>query len=98
MRPARGRLRSTARVNLATILTDTARRQPHAEALRTGGRRVAYAELDRASAQVAERLRGDGIGPGERVGLMIPNAPEFVAAYYGILRAGCIVVPLDADL
>jgi len=98
MRAAWPRLRSWVRVNLATILIENARRHPHAEALRRGGRRVGYAELDRASAQVAERLRGDGIGPGDRVGLMIPNVPEFVAAYYGILRAGGVVVPLDVDL
>jgi long-chain acyl-CoA synthetase len=85
-------------VNLATILIDTARRLPRAEALRRAGRRVGYAELDRASAHVAARLAADGIGPGDRVALMAPNVPEFAAAYYGILRAGAVVVPLDADL
>jgi long-chain acyl-CoA synthetase len=85
-------------VNLATILIETARRRPHAEALRRGGRRVRYAELDRASAHVAERLSAAGIVPGDRVGLMLPNVPEFVAAYYGILRAGAVVVPLDTEL
>ena len=85
-------------MNLATVLIESAHRQPHAEALRSGGRRVAYAELDCASALVAERLRGDGIAPGDRVGLAMPNVPEFAAAYYGILRAGAVVVPLDVDL
>jgi long-chain acyl-CoA synthetase len=86
------------RVNLASILIETARRQPQCEALRRAGRRVRYAELDRASARVAERLAAEGLRPGDRVGLMVPNVPEFVAAYYGILRAGAIVVPLDVDL
>jgi long-chain acyl-CoA synthetase len=85
-------------VNLAMNLIDTARRLPRAEALRRAGRRVGYAELDRASAHVAARLAADGIGPGDRVALMAPNVPEFAAAYYGILRAGAVVVPLDADL
>jgi long-chain acyl-CoA synthetase len=85
-------------VNLATVLTETARRQPQAEALRRGGRRVGYAELDRASAHVAGRLAAEGIRPGDRVGLMVPNVPEFVAAYYGILRMGAVVVPLDTEL
>jgi long-chain acyl-CoA synthetase len=89
---------SVARMNLATCLTETARRRPHAEALRRGGRRVDYAQLDRASAHVAERLAGEGVRPGDRVGLMVPNVPEFVAAYYGILRIGAIVVPLDTEL
>jgi len=85
-------------VNLATVLIDTARQHPQREALRRGGRRVAYAELDRASAHVARRLAAEGICPGDRVALMLPNVPELVAAYYGILRAGAIVVPLDVDL
>jgi long-chain acyl-CoA synthetase len=86
------------RVNLATILNETARRQPQAEALRRGGRRIAYAQLEQAGARVAERLAADGVRPGDRVGLMAPNVPEYVAAYYGILRAGAVVVPLDVDL
>jgi long-chain acyl-CoA synthetase len=85
-------------VNLATILIETARRRPRAEALRRGGRRVGYAELEHASARVAERLGAEGVGRGDRVGLMVPNVPEFAAAYYGILRAGAVVVPLDVDL
>jgi long-chain acyl-CoA synthetase len=85
-------------VNLATVLIDTARQHPQREALRRGGRRVAYAALDRASAHVARRLAAEGIRPGDRVALMLPNVPEFAAGYYGILRAGAIVVPLDVDL
>jgi long-chain acyl-CoA synthetase len=85
-------------MNLATCLIDTARKRPDAEALRRGGRRVDYAQLDRASAHVAGRLAAQGIRPGDRVGLMAPNVPEFVAAYYGILRTGAVVVPLDTDL
>jgi long-chain acyl-CoA synthetase len=85
-------------MNLATLLIDTARRSPDAEALRRAGRHIAYAELERASAHVAERLAATGIGPGDRVALMVPNVPEFVAAYYGILRTGAIAVPLDTEL
>jgi long-chain acyl-CoA synthetase len=85
-------------VNLATVLIDSARRHPRREALRRGGRRVSYAELDRASAQVARRLAAEGVRAGDRVALMVPNVPEFAAAYYGILRAGAIAVTLDVDL
>jgi long-chain acyl-CoA synthetase len=87
-----------ASVNLASVLIDTAHRQPQREALRRGERRISYAELDAASSEVARRLAADGVAPGDRVALMVPNVPEFVAAYYGILRAGAIVVPLDVDL
>jgi long-chain acyl-CoA synthetase len=85
-------------VNLATVLIDTARRHPQRQALRRGGRQVTYAQLEGASAQVARRLAAEGIRAGDRVALMLPNVPEFVAAYYGILRTGAIVVPLDVDL
>jgi long-chain acyl-CoA synthetase len=85
-------------VNLASVLIESARRHPRREALRRGGRRVTYAQLDRASAQVARRLAAEGIRPGARVALMLPNVPEFVAAYYGVLRVGAIAVPLDVDL
>ena len=36
-----------------------------------------------------------GIGPGDRVGLMLPNLPQFPVIYYGILRAGAVVVPMN---
>ena len=85
-------------MNLANVLIESARRHARRVALRRGGRRVTYAQLDRASAQVARRLAAEGIGAGDRVALMVPNVPEFAAAYYGILRAGAIVVPLDVDL
>jgi long-chain acyl-CoA synthetase len=85
-------------VNVASVLIDSARRHPQRAALRRGGRRVTYAQLDRASAQVARRLASEGLRAGDRVALMVPNVPEFVAAYYGILRAGAIAVPLDVDL
>ena len=85
-------------MNLASVLIDSARRHPRREALRRGGRSVTYDQLDRASAQVARRLTAEDVRPGDRVALMIPNVPEFAAAYYGILRAGAIAVPLDVDL
>jgi long-chain acyl-CoA synthetase len=85
-------------VNLASVLIDSARRHPQRQALRRGERRVSYEQLDRASAQVARRLAAEGVWHGDRVALMVPNVPEFAAAYYGILRAGAIAVPLDVDL
>ena len=85
-------------MNLASLLIDSARRHPRRDALRRSARRVTYAELDRASAQVTRRLAAEGVRPGDRVALMVPNVPEFAAAYYGILRAGAIAVPVDVDL
>ncbi|KUN81205.1 long-chain-fatty-acid--CoA ligase [Streptomyces griseoruber] len=81
--------------NLAGFLVDTAERQPARPALRLGERVMAYAELDRASARAAALLRAEGVRPGDRVALMLPNVPEFVVLYYGVLRAGAVVVPMN---
>ncbi|MFC9287327.1 long-chain fatty acid--CoA ligase [Streptomyces sp. NPDC057052] len=81
--------------NLAEFLVDTARRQPERPALRLDTATTTYAELDRLSAQAAALLRTEGLRAGDRVALMLPNVPEFVVLYYGILRAGGIVVPMN---
>ncbi|MFF4658774.1 long-chain fatty acid--CoA ligase [Streptomyces sp. NPDC001381] len=81
--------------NLAAFLVDTAARQPDRPALRLGGQVTAYAELDERSARVAALLRAEGVRPGDRVALMLPNVPEFVVLYYGVLRAGAVVVPMN---
>ncbi|MBY8870367.1 long-chain fatty acid--CoA ligase [Micromonospora sp. PLK6-60] len=81
--------------NLASILTRTADRHPGRPALRLADRTVTYAELDEASARFAGYLRARGVQPGDRVALMLPNVPEFATVYYGILRAGAVVVPMN---
>ncbi|MCZ0991461.1 long-chain-fatty-acid--CoA ligase [Streptomyces diastatochromogenes] len=81
--------------NLAEFLAETAGRHPENAALRLGTATTTYAELDRLSAQAAALLRTEGLRAGDRVALMLPNTPEFVVLYYGILRAGGIVVPMN---
>ncbi|GAA3389821.1 long-chain fatty acid--CoA ligase [Streptomyces roseoviridis] len=81
--------------NLAGFLVETARRQPEHPALRLGERVITYAELDDSSARAATLLRSEGVEPGDRVALMLPNVPEFVVLYYGNLRAGAVVVPMN---
>ena len=44
---------------------------------------------------MAGLLRRRGIEPGERVGIMLPNVPQFAVAYYGVLRAGGVIVPMN---
>ncbi|MDP9464049.1 MAG: long-chain fatty acid--CoA ligase [Actinomycetota bacterium] len=85
-------------MNLAGILTASAGRTPDRSALRFDDSVVTYADLDRGSAQVAGMLGGLGVGPGDRVGLMLPNVAQFAACYYGILRAGAVVVPMNVLL
>jgi long-chain acyl-CoA synthetase len=84
--------------NLAEILTDTAQRRGDATALKLDDAEVSYAQLDEGSARVAALLASKGVEPGDRVGVMLPNVPYFAVCYYGILRAGAIVVPMNVLL
>jgi long-chain acyl-CoA synthetase len=85
-------------VGLAANLTDSAARFPDRTALRFGDAELSYRAVDASSARLAALLRERGVEPGDRVGVMLPNVPEFVIAYYGALRAGAIVVPFNVLL
>jgi long-chain acyl-CoA synthetase len=88
----------TATTNLACLLTESARTDGSAVALRLDREQVTYRTLDRVSAEVAGLLRARGVRPGDRVGLMLPNVTHFAAIYFGILRAGAVVVPMNPML
>ncbi|HWG27577.1 MAG TPA: long-chain fatty acid--CoA ligase [Actinospica sp.] len=81
--------------NLATNLKDAAGQYPGRPAVRLDDAVIAYAELDTLSARVAGWLRSRGVEAGDRVGIMLPNVPAFVVLYYGVLRAGATVVPMN---
>ena len=85
-------------LNLATLLDQSARRAPDHVALRLGEMAVTYAQLDEQSKRFAALLRSRGVQPGDRVAVMLPNVPHFPIAYYGALRAGCVVVPMNVLL
>jgi long-chain acyl-CoA synthetase len=85
-------------VNLAGIMTASARRRPDHVAVKLDDAEVTYGLLDEGSARVAGLLRDRGIGPGDRVGVMLPNVPYFPVVYYGIVRAGAVVVPMNVLL
>jgi long-chain acyl-CoA synthetase len=85
-------------LNLASIVTESADRAPDAVAVRLGGSQLTYAELDERSARVATLLREKGLQQGDRVGVMLPNVLEFPIVYYGVLRAGGVVVPMNVLL
>jgi long-chain acyl-CoA synthetase len=84
--------------NLARLVTDAAAQQPEHPALKLDDAVMTYAQLDGATAHVAGLLAAKGVRPGDRVGIMLPNVPYFPAAYYGILRAGGVVVPMNVLL
>ena len=85
-------------LNLASILTESAAAHPDEPAIRLSEVELSYAALDDASARLAVLLDERGVGAGDRVGVMLPNVPEFPIAYYGVLRAGAIVVPMNVLL
>ncbi|WP_316574177.1 long-chain-fatty-acid--CoA ligase [Nocardia canadensis] len=80
---------------LSENLLRCAHRYPTRPALRAGATVLTYDELAERTALVAAFLRDRGIASGDRVALMLPNVPEFVVLYYGILRAGAVVVPMN---
>ena len=59
------------------------------------GRRITFAELNRLSDQCAAMLQAAGIEPGDPVALFMGNCPQFIIAFYGILKAGGIHVPVN---
>jgi long-chain acyl-CoA synthetase len=85
-------------LNLASIVIDSATRSPQGVAVRLGDAELTYEELNQRSARLAALLRERGLRPGDRVGVMLPNVPEFPIAYYGVLRAGGVVVPMNVLL
>lgn len=84
--------------NLFQLLAQTATDHPDRVAVRAGETAMTYAELDHLSAQAAAMLREHGVEPGDRVAIMLPNVPAFAVTYYGALRAGAVVVPMNPQL
>ncbi len=81
--------------NLASNLANTTRAHADRVAVRVDDAAMTYRALDEASARVAGLLHERGFKPGDRVGVMMPNVAEVPVVYYGVLRAGGIVVPMN---
>src|SRR3954454_23275024 len=84
--------------NLSRILVEAVEKHPDRVAVRLDDAEFTYKLLDEASARVAAMLKDMGLQPGDRVGIMLPNVPYFPVAYYGVLRAGGVVVPMNVLL
>ncbi|MFF9909168.1 long-chain fatty acid--CoA ligase [Streptomyces sp. NPDC013457] len=82
-------------MNLADILLRTAAEHGPRTAVELGDSALTYDELATASGRVAALLADRGVNPGDRVGVMLPNSLDFPVLYYGILRAGAVVVPMN---
>ncbi|MGB0092231.1 MAG: AMP-binding protein [Solirubrobacteraceae bacterium] len=84
--------------NLADLLSRSAVERPNSVAIRLDDGEVSYAALDEAAARAAALLRARGVGPGDRVGIMLPKVAYFPICYYGALRLGPAVVPMNGLL
>ena len=82
-------------LNLSVLLEDSARTYPEHDAIVLGDTRLTYAEVNRAANQVANLFVQLGVHAGDRVAISCPNLPQFPIIYYGILKAGAVVVPLN---
>ncbi len=85
-------------LNLALLLEDSARKYPSKAAFTFGDVTLTYAQVNGAANQVANGLRSRGIVPGDKVGLSCFNLPYFPIIYFGIIKAGAVVVPLSVLL
>lgn len=81
--------------NLATILRESRNAHPDRPLCHVGNQTFSYAEVDQVSGRVASGLERLGIRPGDKVAVQLPNLVEFVVAYFGILKAGAVMVPLN---
>lgn len=84
--------------NLANLLAESAAKHPDRIAIRLDDVAVPYGAMEQVSQRVAGLLASKGIGRGDRVGVMLPNVPHFPMVYYGALRLGAIVVPMNVLL
>jgi len=81
--------------NLATILTESAVSYPDKPVAFHDGKTLSYAELDAASHRVAGGLLAEGLTRGDRVAVQMANGFDFLVAYFAILKAGLVMVPVN---
>jgi long-chain acyl-CoA synthetase len=82
-------------VSLHGILRKTAEEYPKKTAVSYFEREITYGELDSLSDQFAAALASLGIKKGNRVAIFLPNTPQFVIAYFGILKAGAVLTAIS---
>ena len=81
--------------NLAQTLSDTAADHGDRPAVRLDDMVLTYDELLEGSRRVTALLADRKVGPGDRVGLVLPNVPPFPVLFYGAVAAGAVVVPMN---
>jgi acyl-CoA synthetase (AMP-forming)/AMP-acid ligase II len=90
------RLNSVHQLNAASLLVASIYRFGAKIALRSANEVRTYAQLGDRTSRMAQGLLDAGIHPGDRIVLMMPNGIQFIEAWWGIIRAGAVVIPINA--
>ena len=85
-------------LNLATVFDYSAQENPDKTAVIFGGTHLSYAQIRASINRIANGLVQLGIGKGDKVALSCPNLPYFPMVYYGVLKTGATIVPLNVLL
>lgn len=83
------------RITLSEMLHQTAAKYPQHISMIYLDYKWTYTKLNEMASQMANLLIARGVRPGDAVGIHLPNCPQFVIAYYGVLRAGAVTVPVN---
>lgn len=81
--------------NLYTMLAEATSASPEHPCVVSGATTLSYGEVDERAGRLAGNLLARGLRPGAKVGVQLPNIPEFVISYFGLMRAGMVMVPLN---
>ncbi len=82
-------------MNLKSFLRTTAEKYQDKTALKSGEKRLSYTELDKASNRAAHAFLRMGISSGDKVAFLLGNSLEFIIAFFGLVKTGAVIVPLD---
>ena len=84
-----------ALVSIPVLLAAQVARAPEAVAISCGQRSWTYRELDEAANRLAHLLAGQGVGPGQRVAVLLPRSAQAIVAMVAVLKTGAAYVPID---
>jgi len=82
-------------IPLHSLLDETSGKHPGSPCTNFFGRRLTYQQIKELSDRFAACIRRLGVRKGDRVVVLLPNSPQFLIAYYGLLKSGAVVVPLN---
>ncbi|MCW2679867.1 MAG: long-chain-fatty-acid--CoA ligase [Frankiales bacterium] len=82
-------------LNIATMLRESANKDPDKPLCHINDLTFTYAQVDEISGRVASALLATGLQRGDKVALQLPNLPQFLFTYFGLMKAGLVMVPLN---